>query len=981
MPPPPPPPAEHYTAAWDFAATNPGELSVNAGDIVTVTERQGPWWKARNAAGVTGWLPSNRVRPSEPSEIDNFNNGGSTSPAPAGASDGATESGSSAWIEPTLWLVYLRPDLKKRSIKEVVVNHLESKSGGGLIVRDQTTFTMDLASKTDPELRGTLRIGVSPDGERILILDFSAAPTGSHDAFRDVILKLEAAMRAKSLLLDQTGDPVGLESASVGSNASSAGSVGPILSIPGGRRKAAALSKSQPLDPRASAAAGASVGGSHTGKPLLPVSEDLSEEVRLRNQVVNEIYMTELDYVRDLQLVITGYIAPLRDLELMDAQGERSVFMNLPDLPALHLEFVKDLTAAIAKALGTGKDPAIGPCFARLSSKRFVETYKVFCSGQPSSDEHLRDLRKKSSKLRHFLDDPARLVSCRNLDLASLLIKPIQRLCKYPLLLRELLKYTPEAEGVGNAKRAVEEVLDAVNEHQRLADEAAAVKEILESVDGVGKLGGTESALDAPGRRFVLEGTLLELADGNGDDDLLASGVDTLRRKTLRRKKKKEAEEGEAEGGDEDGDEEGGSPVGAPRGSRESRYYLFSDLLLRCRKSPLSTKKWVLKNVMPLKQVLVEDLEDGKGSAVAFRFRISFIDNKKSKKWLIGVNNRYVKKQWMEALQGIISSALDEMAAEWAARARTTPGGSSARVLLASSSEVLAGRSRLKSRGAVPKSREVAGGASGPPAPRQRRRGPPPPIPTPRSSLAQTSPTAPATTSTGPTSPPTSGGSAALTAAAVRELSDGELERQLTAAGAAGQFEAAITLRDELSRRGLARPTLRRNSLEPQPSPRMVEVGKGEGRTPEGLKAEGGGGGGGNLVPPARGSRGIRRLSVGPARPLPTPTTASSGSSNPKIISRGSSRNSARSSRPLPVPAGSGRAQPQPGNSVQVDVKLTLSLDATVLSRDDSAVIAAIVAQLRGIEGVEGTGAKVVRTGSGGAVAVLGKVKSARKTG
>jgi RhoGEF domain len=49
---------------------------------------------------------------------------------------------------------------------------------------------------------------------------------------------------------------------------------------------------------------------------------------------------------------------------------------------------------------------------------------------------------------------------CQGLDLASFLLKPIQRICKYPLLLKELLKNTPESD---LDYKAVQKGLIAIN--------------------------------------------------------------------------------------------------------------------------------------------------------------------------------------------------------------------------------------------------------------------------------------------------------------------------------------------------------------------------------------------------------------------------------------------------------------------------------------------------------------------------------------
>ena len=70
---------------------------------------------------------------------------------------------------------------------------------------------------------------------------------------------------------------------------------------------------------------------------------------------------------------------------------------------------------------------------------------------------------------------------CRGLDILAFIVKPVQRLCKYPLLLRELIKYTPkEHSDYANLLHAMDKMESLVALVNKSSREAANVQKLTE---------------------------------------------------------------------------------------------------------------------------------------------------------------------------------------------------------------------------------------------------------------------------------------------------------------------------------------------------------------------------------------------------------------------------------------------------------------------------------------------------------------------
>ena len=200
-------------------------------------------------------------------------------------------------------------------------------------------------------------------------------------------------------------------------------------------------------------------------------------------QVFQEILHTEREYVKDIDILINSFLLPLRavkDKISITDQDLKSLFSNIEALRPIHSQFYDELSRQFESSEKDGTEPTIGNLFISLASN--LQVYTPYCTFFPKAIAHhnvlMKDNSKYSKHLKVLESDPI----CKNLNVGSWLIKPVQRLCKYPLLLRELISHTPESHAdllnIENAKKKVDEAVDIVNEGKRDAERQEKMKEI-----------------------------------------------------------------------------------------------------------------------------------------------------------------------------------------------------------------------------------------------------------------------------------------------------------------------------------------------------------------------------------------------------------------------------------------------------------------------------------------------------------------------
>ncbi|KAF9262682.1 hypothetical protein L218DRAFT_1077882 [Marasmius fiardii PR-910] len=159
----------------------------------------------------------------------------------------------------------------------------------------------------------------------------------------------------------------------------------------------------------------------------------------------------------------------------MTAEDAKIIFNNIAELARFSDRFCEQLEEALGSNIdgGVGEDH-VGELFLQIIPE-MERPYKQYITRQGSADEHLQNLPKTPALEAYFTQTRNYSTSVSHAwDLHSLLIKPVQRLLKYPLLLGTILESTADThsdkENLRSAKAKIEVVARNVNEERRRAE-------------------------------------------------------------------------------------------------------------------------------------------------------------------------------------------------------------------------------------------------------------------------------------------------------------------------------------------------------------------------------------------------------------------------------------------------------------------------------------------------------------------------------
>uniref|UniRef100_A0A8D3CBV8 FERM, ARHGEF and pleckstrin domain-containing protein 2 n=1 Tax=Scophthalmus maximus TaxID=52904 RepID=A0A8D3CBV8_SCOMX len=275
--------------------------------------------------------------------------------------------------------------------------------------------------------------------------------------------------------------------------------------------------------------------------------------------IAKEILTTERTYLKDLEVITVWFRSAVIKENAMPEALMTLLFSNIDPIYEFHRGFLKELDQRLALWEGRSNAHAKGD-FQRIGDVmlRNMCALKEFTGYLQKHDEVLTELEKATKRLKKLetVYKEFELQKVCYLPLNTFLLKPIQRLMHYKLILERLCKhYSPAHRDHDDCKEALKEVAEIATQLQSSLIRLENFQKLTELQRD---LIGIEN-LTAPGREFIREGCLYKLTK---------------------------------------------------KGLQQRMFFLFSDMLLYTSKGVTATNQFKVHGQLPLHGMIVEESEN-----------------------------------------------------------------------------------------------------------------------------------------------------------------------------------------------------------------------------------------------------------------------------------------------------------------------------------------------------------------------------------
>ncbi|XP_011341265.1 pleckstrin homology domain-containing family G member 5 isoform X3 [Ooceraea biroi] len=225
-------------------------------------------------------------------------------------------------------------------------------------------------------------------------------------------------------------------------------------------------------------------------------SDLLSEKQQQQQTALWELAQTEVAYIKTLKVVTDLFMACLCNLQASNILNEvdrLKLFSNIPDIYAANRYFWTEYLLAMVNASRSSGLP-LDPGHLLHGFETFEQTfapYTRYCAEQSRCQQYCRDRLNDNQLFTAYLVWCETQKECNRLKLLDILVKPMQRLTKYSLLLKAVYKNTENEDQrveLTHMIKSVDDFVASVNAALRRNEEAARLENAaarLESYDVV----------------------------------------------------------------------------------------------------------------------------------------------------------------------------------------------------------------------------------------------------------------------------------------------------------------------------------------------------------------------------------------------------------------------------------------------------------------------------------------------------------------